>query len=176
MVYGYILVTLKSGAERDVCEKVANFEEVVQVDELYGEYDAIAKVRAKDLADLDKFLTENVDKFYEYYGVSDSYEDDAMGWLMEGLRYENTGIEKTIEDNEIIRIGTNYELKILWLLNNNRTCAWVDLRKSISQSTLAKNLFNLLSKIYIKKISNGDYEITWLGKLRLKDLQNQLFK
>ena len=42
-VYGYILVTLKSGAERDVCEKVANFEEVVQVDELYGEYDAIAR-------------------------------------------------------------------------------------------------------------------------------------
>lgn len=59
-VYGYILVTLKSGAERDVCEKVANFEEVVQVDELYGEYDAIAKVRVKDLADLDKFLTDKL--------------------------------------------------------------------------------------------------------------------
>jgi DNA-binding Lrp family transcriptional regulator len=59
MVYGYILVTLKSGAERDVCEKVANFEEVVQVDELYGEYDAIAKVQVKDLADLDKFLTDD---------------------------------------------------------------------------------------------------------------------
>ena len=60
MVYGYILVTLKSGAERDVCEKVANFEEVVQVDELYGEYDAIAKVQVKDLADLDKFLTDKL--------------------------------------------------------------------------------------------------------------------
>ena len=59
-VYGYILVTLKSGAERDVCEKVANFEEVIQVDELYGEYDAIAKVEVKDLADLDKFLTDKL--------------------------------------------------------------------------------------------------------------------
>jgi len=59
-VYGYILVTLKSGAERDVCEKVSNFEEVVQVDELYGEYDAIAKVRVEDLAELDKFLTDKL--------------------------------------------------------------------------------------------------------------------
>jgi len=32
----YILVTLKSGAEREVCEKVSNFEEVVQVDERRG--------------------------------------------------------------------------------------------------------------------------------------------
>ncbi len=59
-VYGYILVTLKSGAERDVCEKVTNFEEVIQVDELYGEYDAIAKVRVEDLAQLDKFLTDKL--------------------------------------------------------------------------------------------------------------------
>ncbi len=56
----YILVTLKSGAERDVCEKVSSFEEVVQVDELYGEYDAIVKVRVEDLSQLDKFLTDRL--------------------------------------------------------------------------------------------------------------------
>jgi len=56
----YILVTLKSGAEREVCEKVSNFEEVVQVDELYGEYDAIVKVRVEDLSQLDKFLTDKL--------------------------------------------------------------------------------------------------------------------
>jgi len=56
-VLAYILVTLKSGAERDVCKKVSNFEEVLQVDELYGEYDAILKVRIEDLSQLDKFLT-----------------------------------------------------------------------------------------------------------------------
>ena len=56
----YVLVTLKSGAERDVCEKVSNFEEVVQVDELYGEYDAIIKVRVEDLSQLDKFLTDKL--------------------------------------------------------------------------------------------------------------------
>jgi len=56
----YILVTLKSGAERDVCERVSSFEEVVQVDELYGEYDAIVKVCIEDLSRLDKFLTDKL--------------------------------------------------------------------------------------------------------------------
>ena len=56
----YVLVTLKSGAERDVCRKVSNLEEVIQVDELYGEYDAIIKVRVEDLSRLDKFLTDRL--------------------------------------------------------------------------------------------------------------------
>jgi DNA-binding Lrp family transcriptional regulator len=60
VVLAYVLVTLKSGAERDVCKKVSGFEEVVQVDELYGEYDAILKVRAEDLSQLDKFLTDKL--------------------------------------------------------------------------------------------------------------------
>ena len=60
VVLAYILVTLKSGAERDVCDKVSNFEEVIQIDELYGEYDAIVKVRAEDLTALDKFLTNKL--------------------------------------------------------------------------------------------------------------------
>jgi DNA-binding Lrp family transcriptional regulator len=60
VVLAYILVTLKSGAERDVCNKVSSFEEVVQVDELYGEYDAIIKVRVEDLSKLDKFLTDKL--------------------------------------------------------------------------------------------------------------------
>ena len=60
VVIAYILVTLKSGAERDVCKKVSNFEEVVQVDELYGEYDAIVKVHIENLSQLDKFLTDKL--------------------------------------------------------------------------------------------------------------------
>ncbi|MFX1503488.1 MAG: MBL fold metallo-hydrolase, partial [Promethearchaeota archaeon] len=80
----------------------------------------------------DKFLIENVDKFYEYYGVSDSYGDDAMGWLMEGLRYENTRIEKTIEDNEIIKIGMKYELKVLHTPGHTAGhCAFFELNSKI---------------------------------------------
>jgi len=60
VVLAYILVTLKSGAERDVCKEVSSFEEVIQADELYGEYDAIVKVHVEDLAQLDKFLTDKL--------------------------------------------------------------------------------------------------------------------
>ena len=60
VVLAYILVTLKSGAERDVCQKVSSFEVVIQVDELYGEYDAIIKVHVEDLSQLDKFLTDKL--------------------------------------------------------------------------------------------------------------------
>jgi DNA-binding Lrp family transcriptional regulator len=56
----YVLVTLKSGAERDVCRKVSNLKEVIQVDELYGEYDAIIKVHVEDLSRLDMFLTDKL--------------------------------------------------------------------------------------------------------------------
>ena len=56
----YILITLKSGAEREVCKKVSGFEEVIQVDELYGEHDAIIKIRVEDLSQLDKFLTDKL--------------------------------------------------------------------------------------------------------------------
>ena len=59
-IFAYILVTLKSGAERDVCKKLSSLEEVIQVDELYGEYDAIAKVQSEDLSQLDKFLTDKL--------------------------------------------------------------------------------------------------------------------
>ena len=56
----YILITLKSGAVREVCKKVSGFEEVIQVDELYGEHDAIIKIRVEDLFQLDKFLTDKL--------------------------------------------------------------------------------------------------------------------
>jgi len=56
-IVAYVLVTLKSGSEKDVCKKISNLKEVLDIDELYGEYDAIAKVRVDDVSQLDNFLT-----------------------------------------------------------------------------------------------------------------------
>ena len=56
-VIAYILVTLQSGSEKDVCKKIANFKEVLEINELYGEYDAIIKVLVDNLSKLDEFLT-----------------------------------------------------------------------------------------------------------------------
>ena len=55
-VLAYVLLVVKSGSERDVCKKVSEFEEVVEASVLFGEYDAIVKVRTDDLSQLDDFL------------------------------------------------------------------------------------------------------------------------
>jgi len=59
-VLAYVLVTLQSGSEKNVLKKVASFGEVEEVDLVYGEYDAIVKVRVEEMSQLDKFLTEKL--------------------------------------------------------------------------------------------------------------------
>jgi len=60
MVLAYILMMVNSGSEGEVAKKIAEYEEVESVSIVYGEYDLIAKVRVKDLDDLDDFLTNKV--------------------------------------------------------------------------------------------------------------------
>ena len=59
-VLAYVLVTMKSGSEKEVLKKVSSFEEATEVDLLYGEYDAIVKVRVEEMSQLDKFLTDKL--------------------------------------------------------------------------------------------------------------------
>ena len=59
-VVAYVTVTMKAGAEKEVLKKVVAFKEVTEGDLLYGEYDALVKVRVDDLSQLDKFLTEKL--------------------------------------------------------------------------------------------------------------------
>jgi len=56
----YVLVTMKSGSEKDVLKKVSSFEEATEVDLVYGEYDALVKVSVEELSQLDKFLTDKL--------------------------------------------------------------------------------------------------------------------
>lgn len=60
MVLAYVLMMVNSGSEGEVAKKMAEYEEVESVSIVYGEYDLIAKVRVKDLDDLDDFLTNKV--------------------------------------------------------------------------------------------------------------------
>lgn len=60
VVLAYIAVTMKSGSEKEVLKKVVTFEEVTGIDLLYGEFDAIVKVRVEELSQLDKFLTDKL--------------------------------------------------------------------------------------------------------------------
>ncbi len=60
VVLAYVLVTLQSGSEKNVLKKVASFEEVKEVDLVYGEYDALVKVLVEEMSQLDEFLTDKL--------------------------------------------------------------------------------------------------------------------
>jgi DNA-binding Lrp family transcriptional regulator len=59
-VKAYILVNVSTGTEDEVCKALVAFKEVEEVATIYGEYDAIIKVTAKDMNRLDEFITSQL--------------------------------------------------------------------------------------------------------------------
>ena len=62
MIQAYILFKVNSGSEREACEQIAGFDEVLGASIIYGEYDVIAKVSVQDLQGLEKLLAEKIRK------------------------------------------------------------------------------------------------------------------
>ncbi len=82
---------------------------------------------------------------------------------------------------EAILRKRNYNHWILWMLFNNNFCKWADFLNEplrINQSSLSKNINQLINQEYIRK-EDKEYRITRLGKieysnmLRLYDLDRQ---
>ena len=61
-VQAYILFKVTSGTEREVCRRIADFDEVLLVSTIYGEYDVIAKIYVPDMEALDEFLSVKIRK------------------------------------------------------------------------------------------------------------------
>ena len=59
-VLAYVLVTLNPGTEKDILKKISHLNEVRRVSMMYGEYDAIIKVRIGNLEQLNQFLTDKL--------------------------------------------------------------------------------------------------------------------
>ena len=59
-IKAFILVNVSTGTEDEVCKTLVKFDEVEQVATIYGEYDAIIKVTAKDMNHLDDFITSKL--------------------------------------------------------------------------------------------------------------------
>ncbi len=59
-ILAYVLFKVSSGTEREVAQKLINFEEVLQADIIFGEYDVIAKLTTGDLDALENFVSERV--------------------------------------------------------------------------------------------------------------------
>ena len=61
-VQAYILFKVSSGTERQVCKKIADFDEVLGIGIVYGEYDVVAKISVRDLQALEEFLSVKLRK------------------------------------------------------------------------------------------------------------------
>jgi DNA-binding Lrp family transcriptional regulator len=59
-ILAYVLFKVSSGTEREVAQKLVEFDEVLQADIIFGEYDVIAKMSIKDLDSLENFVSEKV--------------------------------------------------------------------------------------------------------------------
>jgi len=60
MIVAYVFLTLKKGGENDVAEMIRRMDGVLDVAQLYGEYDIIAKVEKNSMEDLQQFLIKNI--------------------------------------------------------------------------------------------------------------------
>ena len=56
----YVLITVKSGSEREFLKGIAEFEEITEANLVIGENDIVVKIDVKDVAHMDKFLTEKL--------------------------------------------------------------------------------------------------------------------
>jgi DNA-binding Lrp family transcriptional regulator len=56
----YVLFKVASGTEREVAQKMIEFEEVLQADVVFGEYDVIARMATTDLEGLQDFVSDKV--------------------------------------------------------------------------------------------------------------------
>jgi DNA-binding Lrp family transcriptional regulator len=59
-VLAYVLFKVNSGTEREVCQKLVEFDEVLQADIIFGEYDVLAKIGTQDLSTLEEFVSEKI--------------------------------------------------------------------------------------------------------------------
>ncbi len=59
-IEAYIMMNIKSGSEDEVCEQLTTYQEVEEVAVIYGEYDAIIKVKTDNMKTLDNFITETL--------------------------------------------------------------------------------------------------------------------
>lgn len=59
-IEAYIMMNIKSGSEDQVCETLTKYKEVEEVAVIYGEYDAVIKVKTSDMKTLDTFIIENL--------------------------------------------------------------------------------------------------------------------
>ncbi|RLF44037.1 MAG: Lrp/AsnC family transcriptional regulator [Thermoplasmata archaeon] len=60
MPVGFVLISTAPAKEHQVYNELLKIKEIVELHPLFGEYDLIAKVEAKDLEELGKIVVEKI--------------------------------------------------------------------------------------------------------------------
>ena len=60
ILLAYVLITVKSGSEREFLKEISEFEEVVEANLVIGENDVVIKIDVDNIVHMDKFLTEKL--------------------------------------------------------------------------------------------------------------------
>ena len=56
----YILITVRSGSEREFLKQISEFKEVIEANLVIGENDIVIKISVKNMSELNKFLTDKL--------------------------------------------------------------------------------------------------------------------
>ncbi len=59
-VLAYVMFKVSSGTEREVAQKLIEFDEVMEADIIFGEYDVVAKLMTTNLDALEDFVSDHV--------------------------------------------------------------------------------------------------------------------
>ena len=59
-VKAFIMMNVSTGKEDEVCKELVQFDAVEGVATIYGEYDAVLKVKVKDMNHLDDFIVQKL--------------------------------------------------------------------------------------------------------------------
>jgi len=59
-ILAYLMFKVSSGTEREVAQKLIEFNEVMEAAVVFGEYDVVAKMMTKDLDTLEDFVSDHV--------------------------------------------------------------------------------------------------------------------
>jgi len=79
MITAFILITMKSGDENKVIEKLKNHPMVKEVYKVYGEYDVIVKIEVEGISELDDFRNKVLRKIREVV-MSETLIASSYGW------------------------------------------------------------------------------------------------
>ena len=69
MALGFVLMHIIPGHEYEVYNKLSKVPEIIEIHPLFGEYDLIVKIEAKDFEDIGEIVKNKIKRIY---GISDT--------------------------------------------------------------------------------------------------------